>query len=180
MSEPIRINLGSGQRPFGPGWINYDTQSRWNPDICDDGANMPKHFAENSVETIVLHHVLEHFGCGEAAGLIDACCSVLAPGGSLIVCVPDLQQLIRGYITQKIDEQVFKTNLYGAYMGDPADRHAWAYSARTLTEFLQGDRPWDVRQFDWREIPGSAIARDWWILAQECVKSEHVVTVGVE
>src|SRR3990167_3044244 len=124
----LRINLGSGQRPFGEGWTNVDTQARWNPDVVADGASMPM-FADASAELIVLHHVLEHFGCGEADAMLRECYRILAPGGSLLVFVPDMYELVRGWNQGKIDTQVFLTNVYGAYMGDEADRHKWGFTA---------------------------------------------------
>lgn len=175
MSERICINLGSGQRKFASSgenrWINYDCQPRWEPDICDRGENLTKHFDDNSVDIIVLHHVLEHFGCGEAKGLVDACYQVLKPAGSLIVTVPDMRKLVRGWITGRFSTQIFLTNVYGAYMGDESDRHRWGFNEKSLWEFLSDGREWHVQNFGFRQIPGADIAHDDnWILAMEAVK----------
>lgn len=167
-----RINLGSGQRKFGPegGWINIDVNPKWNPDIVASGESLPM-FEDNSAEVIVLHHCLEHFGCGQAEPMIKECHRILEPGGSLIITIPDLRELALGWLNGKISDWIYIINLYGAYMDSEADIHKWGYSAISLQEFLMNAAPWSrVSRFDWREIPGSSIARDWWILDCEAVK----------
>ena len=67
--------------------------------------------------------------------------------------------------------QIYMTNLYGAYMGNEEDRHRWGFDPFSLRLFLDTSAEWkQVKEFDWRTIPGSDCARDFWILAVECVK----------
>lgn len=175
-----------GHRFVGWGhWINVDIQPKWNPDIIADGANLRDHFADGSAEMIVLHHVLEHFGCGEADAMLKECYRVLRPGGSVIVTVPDMESLCKAWLKYKgyrihvqfwsdvreLDTQVFMTNVFGAYMNDEADRHKWSFDDVSLSSTLNGAGRWkQVLPFDWREIPGADIAQDWWILGMEAVK----------
>ena len=166
----MRLNVGSGQRPFGEGWTNVDTNPRWEPDVVADGAHMPM-FSDGSADIIVLHHVLEHFGCGESASLIQECHRILAPGGSLIVCVPEMRELAKMWLRGQIDTQVYMTNAYGAYMNDEADRHKWGFDSLSLATYMMHSANWSrVTSFDWRDIPGASIARDTWILGIEAVK----------
>lgn len=165
----LRLNVGSGQRPFALPWVNIDCQSKYNPDIVADASGMPM-FEDGSADIVVLHHVLEHFGCGESAGLITECKRILAPGGSLIVCVPDFRSLVRGWITGQIDDQIFFTNVYGAYLGDEADRHKWGFTRESLIAFLSKMGWTDVKLFDFRKIEGADIANAWWILGCEAIK----------
>ncbi len=165
----MRLNLGSGQRPFGKGWTNVDTQERWKPDIVADASNLPM-FADDSVDIVVLHHVLEHFGCGEGVGVLRECYRILKPGGSLLVFVPDMAALAVAFMAGRITTQIYLTNVYGAYMGDEADRHKWGFTADSLmAQLLQAAR-WEVTMFDWRPIEGADIARDFWIIGMECTK----------
>jgi len=173
--EKLGINCGSGQRRFTSTpevrWINVDKVTRpgHEPDLICDGAHIPR--ADGSVDYFVLHHVLEHFGCGEAQDLIDEAWRVLKPGGSLLVFTPDMRMLADRWLQGKLDTQLYMTNVYGAYMSHEEDRHKWGYDRGSLALFMVGEHPWrSVDPFDWRPIPGSSIARDFWIAGMECVR----------
>ena len=89
---------------------------------------------------------------------------------SLLVFVPNLRALAQRWLAGGLTTQIYATNLYGAYMGDEADRHKWGFDEDSLREFLGSMRWAEVKAFDWRPIPGADIARDFWILGAECVK----------
>lgn len=169
----LGINVGSGQRKFhttgDTEWINVDTNPKWEPDVVADGANTG--LPSEIYDVVVLHHVLEHFGCGEAGPLIQECHRLLKPYGSLLVFVPNLRELAAMWQEGRISTQVYATNLYGAYMDDEADRHKWGYDARSLRDFLLTTATWrSYYRFDWRPIEGADIAADRWILGVECIK----------
>lgn len=163
----LRLNIGSGQRPFKSPFINVDVNPRWGPDVVANGASMPM-FADNSADLIVSHHNVEHYGCGEAWSMIQECHRILEPRGSLLIFVPDMRELADMWIEGKLSDQVYFTNVYGAFMNHEGDRHRWGYTRRTMAEFLSS--LFTVRPFDWRVIPGADIARDRWILGVEAVK----------
>ncbi len=194
----LRINLGSGQRPFdnscricklpehvnvpalketdhGHGfernWTNVDIQERWKPDVVADGAFMPM-FADGSAEMIVLHHTLEHYGCNEGSFMLNECFRILAKNGSLIVCVPEMRLLAKMWLRNEIDTQLYLTNVYGAYLGEEGDRHRWGGDSLSWATYLMNNNPWSsVKSFDWRTIPGADIAHDdRWICGLECLK----------
>jgi predicted SAM-dependent methyltransferase len=174
----IGFNIGSGQRPFTSTedvtWINIDSQPKWNPDVVCSGSQLVDkagfRIQDNTVDYVVLHHVLEHFGCGEGAGLVTEAYRVLKPGGSLLVFVPDMAALADRWFSDKISTQIYMTNVYGAYMGSEDDRHKWGYTESTLEEFLHTCAEWQ-HVFPPTYFPaGADIARDWWILELECVK----------
>lgn len=169
--QPLRLNVGSGQRPFKPPFVNVDVNPKWRPDVVADGASMPM-FESGSADVIVLHHVLEHFGCGEGAMMVRECHRILCSGGSLLVFVPDMRALTHGWNLGRINTQIYMTNVYGAYMDSEADRHKWGYDSASMRIFLAASAPWsELRAFDWsRPYPGADIARDWWILSIEAVK----------
>jgi predicted SAM-dependent methyltransferase len=172
----LGLNVGSGQRPFTTNydvhWINVDKiahEGMTPPDLIADGAHLP--FSEQSADYVVLHHVAEHFHCGEAGGLIAEAYRVLKFGGVLVVTVPNLRELAMGWLTERISTQIYVTNLYGAYMGHPEDEHRWGFDRDSLKEFLTASASWDsVSDFNFRRIPGADIAQDWWILGVECHK----------
>lgn len=163
------LNIASGQRKFSPPWTNVDINPRWEPDVIADGSNMPM-FADNSAEMIVIHHGLEHAGCGESRPMLAECWRILKPGGSLLVFVPDMRMLAQGWLEGRISDQVYLTNIYGAFMGEEADRHKWGFTWMTLERELREAKFWPL-PFDWRKIPGADIAGpEWWILGLEGFK----------
>ena len=173
--QAMRLNIGSGQRPFGNdgkgGWLNVDSQEKWHPDIVADGRVWLMGQATGTVEMICLHHVLEHFGCGEADDLLRECHRVLVPGGSLLVFVPDMRKLVQMWRDGELDDQLFLTNVYGAFHGDEHDRHRWGMTDESLVRTIQGAGFERVGLFDGREIPGADIAKDdRWILGVEAWK----------
>jgi predicted SAM-dependent methyltransferase len=114
---------------------------------------------------------LEHSGLGEADGVVREMWRVLKPGGSLLVFVPDLRELAMAWLTEKLDTITYAISLYGAYMGHDEDRHKFGYDRELLTGCLSRCCEWkEVKPFDWRTIPGADCARDYWVLAIECVK----------
>jgi len=183
----IGINVGSGQRRFNTAgdwtWYNLDIQYKppdQVPDLLSDGVRAIQGM---TADIVVLHHILEHFGCGEADYLIKECWKVLKPGGSLLVFVPNAWALAQRYILRQIDNYTFNVNTYGAYQGEEEDRHRWSYDYASLQKLLKetlwgdgsgaevyGPSEQVVKFFDWREIPGASLARDWWVLAMEAVK----------
>jgi SAM-dependent methyltransferase len=166
----LLLNIGSGQRPFEKPWINCDIQAKWKPDVVVDARSMPQ-FKDNSASMIVLHHVAEHAGCGEFHPVFCEAHRVLEPGGSLLVFVPDMRKLAERWLLKEMDDQLYFTNVYGAYNGDESDRHKWGFTLASLLRSLINAAHWyDIKRFDWRPIPKADIARDWWILGIEAVK----------
>jgi SAM-dependent methyltransferase len=168
----LKLNVGSGQRPFDQshGWVNIDIQERWKPDVVADWRDLSM-FEDGSAELIVAHQTIEHVGCDEAKPFFQEAHRLLQPGGSLIVTVPNLRTLAQRWLVHQIDDYTYFVNLYGAYMGEESDRHKWGFSLAGLEiDLVVGGGFKQAKPFDWREIPGADIARDWWILGVEAVK----------
>lgn len=168
----LRLNIGSGQRPFKKPFINVDKQARWEPDVIWDAGNPLSlcPFDKGTCDLIVLHHCLEHLGCNEGDSLLSDCMGLLVKRGSLLVFVPDMWELSAMWREGRISTQVYMTNLYGAYMGNEADRHRWGYTADTLSRTLKSVGFANPSSFDGRFIEGADIATGRWILGMEGIK----------
>ena len=178
MKKFVGINAGSGQRPFDSslGWINVDIQPKvhdygqdWQPMVVADMAAMP--FPDGYADMVVSHHTIEHLGCGEADGFIAEAHRVLRPMGSLLIFIPDARALAQRWLTHQITDYIYFVNTYGAYQGSVHDRHFWNYSLDSLKELCYTNNNWSAfKLFDWREIAGANLAKDWWVLAVEVIK----------
>lgn len=167
----LRLNVGSGQRPFGKTWTNVDLQPKWHPDVVADADCMPE-FADGTAELVVLHHFAEHLGVEKVQATLRECYRILAPSGSLIVVVPEMLEVTKGWLKGKINTAMFMTITYGAFMGDESDRHRWGYTELSLCEQLHQIAEWKiVKAFDWRSMEGSDFAApDWWFCGVEAIK----------
>jgi len=166
----LRLNLASGQRPFGEGWTNCDRQQRWNPDVLCDMTSMPM-FSDGSADMIVIHHGAEHLHLEELDACLKECHRILAPRGSLLLFLPDIRALCHAWIEQKISDYIFCVNMWGAYQGDPNDDHHWGWHMKSMAEKLGATAKWNaIYPFDWRPIPNTDLARDWWLFAIEAIK----------
>ena len=168
----LQLNVGSGQRPFGKPWVNVDCQAIWNPDVLLDFGNpLVQHpWEPGSVDTIVLHHVLEHYGTSESSNMLKFCHSLLGKRGSLLVFVPNMSVLAGMYLDGLITSDLYMANVYGAYMGNEADRHKWGYTRESLRTKLVEAGFTRVSMFDWRYLFNADIAKDNWILGMEAIK----------
>jgi len=166
------LNCGSGQRPFEQqhGWINLDIQERWNPDIIADWNDLHM-FADDSMDIVVNHHGIEHVNCSEADAFIRETYRILKPGGSLLIFVPNLRTLAERWLNRQIDDYIYIVNLMGASMGDSHDMHRLHYTPESLRDTLLKNGAWTkIVPFNWRNIPGANLAKDFWIMATEAVK----------
>src|SRR5437762_2091607 len=147
----LRINAGSGQRPFA-NFVNLDIQEKWRADtekiggffVLGNMTAMP--FPSESVDIIVSHQTYEHTDPHrEGAAFLRESYRALKPGGSLLLFTPDAEALCRRWLRYRdrvnrekswgseaqageIDDYIFAVNLHGAFNGSERDRHLWHFT----------------------------------------------------
>jgi SAM-dependent methyltransferase len=82
----MKLNLGAGDTKID-GFINCDYDPAANPDYCFNLEKDPFPFPDNSVDTVVAHHVLEHMGEGYFHCLQEIY-RVCQPGAIIHIRVP--------------------------------------------------------------------------------------------
>ena len=83
-SKPLRLDLGCGEGK-NPGWTRVDLYGE--PDVRWNLQEFPFPWDDNSVDEIMMHHVLEHLPNWWDA--FTECARILKPGGLFHVHVPD-------------------------------------------------------------------------------------------
>jgi predicted SAM-dependent methyltransferase len=96
--DELRLHIGCGGRIM-PGWINIDMR----PGAGILVMRLPKglrKLKDDSVYRIYASHFLEHLGYREEAmSFVQECYRILVPGGVLRIVVPEIELIIRAYVT---------------------------------------------------------------------------------
>ena len=143
-------------------------------------------FDDETVDIIVAHHLLEHIALQDISAFIREWRRVLKVGGTLAICVPDLQALAGRWVKGELSAYDFNVNAYGAYQGYEYDLHRWGYNEQELVERVSGTSQ-GMQEFAWSDIhilipqetfvglyEGADIAFDWWILCMEFTKGVYM------
>lgn len=79
----LKLNLGCGTNVLS-GWENHD---------ADVDLRHPLPWQDHVANFVLLEHTLEHFNCAVGYAILEECFRVMAPGGVLRVCVPDVTRV---------------------------------------------------------------------------------------
>jgi predicted SAM-dependent methyltransferase len=92
-----RLNVGCGST-FDPSWVNIDIVSKSSHvEACDIRQGIP--YANDYFDVCYHSHVLEHLTPEQAKTLLTECWRVLKPQGVLRVVVPNLEDIVRHYLS---------------------------------------------------------------------------------
>jgi predicted SAM-dependent methyltransferase len=94
-TSPFKLNLGCGKAKL-PLWINLDIEKGADI-ILDLNKGLP--FKDDSIQYIYSEHVLEHFTFSEGLSLLKECFRILSHGGTMRIATPDLDHIIKKYLT---------------------------------------------------------------------------------
>lgn len=103
----ISVELGGAKRPGGEGWVRLDLV--WKCDVYWDlSRGLP--FPDNSVKLVYSSHFFEHLTHNQGQKMLKECLRVLAPGGSISVCVPNARPYLDAYCSGGgMDKETFIT-----------------------------------------------------------------------
>lgn len=104
MSNSLKIEIGGGRSLLG--WMSLDNRTTCDFNIITD--ELPVDDA--SVEYVYMSHVIEHIPISRAESVFRKIFRKLKTGGKLRVLCPDLEEMIRAYVTR--DMTVFTSPDY--------------------------------------------------------------------
>jgi predicted SAM-dependent methyltransferase len=143
----VRIHLGGEIR--SPGWIVINPKDGAHVDIQGDHRKLAM-FPPGSVGQIYASHVVEHLpprDLGEAMHLMKL---ALAPGGQLMVSVPDLFTLCQMYVDRatSADERfMIMRMMYGGHL-DEYDVHHTGFDENRLRGLLEEEGYMNIARVD--------------------------------
>jgi predicted SAM-dependent methyltransferase len=91
------INLGCGSQ-FHPDWINIDLAAS-SPEVREYDIRKHIPYADGEFDACYSSHVLEHFKQNEARIFLAECYRILKPKGIIRIVVPDLESIVRDYLS---------------------------------------------------------------------------------
>jgi ubiquinone/menaquinone biosynthesis C-methylase UbiE len=112
-------NLGAGSIKL-PGWVSVDAYG--NPDVTWDLNVTPFPWDDDSVDAILMSHILEHVD--EWWACFKECARILKPGGTLKIHVPD--ESSRTALTYRDHLHVFSPASFHGTVGAGSGSNAWA------------------------------------------------------
>jgi predicted SAM-dependent methyltransferase len=95
MTEPIRLNVGSGERRLD-GYICVDKYVQGEGIVQGDMLALP--YADGSVDEIFCSHALEHLSFADAPKALAEWLRVLRTGGTLTLVVPNMEWVAAAYL----------------------------------------------------------------------------------
>ncbi|OGU15535.1 MAG: hypothetical protein A2076_12770 [Geobacteraceae bacterium GWC2_53_11] len=99
------LNIGCGAT-YHPAWVNIDVEPV-SKEILRHDATTPLPLEDGCFDVCYCSHVLEHLSRDEARLLVTEIHRVLKPGGIIRLVVPDLEGIVRAYLSTL--EQVLST-----------------------------------------------------------------------
>ena len=162
LDELRRINVGCGFDKRA-GYINVDLHAMHNPDVIADVRDL-RIFATAAYEEVLAQDVLEHLPRADAQPALAEWARILAPGGRLVLRVPNLLGLLHLFRDRPglEDQRTCVQLLFGTQAYD-GDWHFNGYTELLLRHALH-DAGFDV---------DSITDRDGWLFDVVAVRTEH-------
>lgn len=132
------LNLGSGVVRF-PNKINVDNGSHTaDIDVSWNLARIPFPFESDSQEEIVFTEVMEHLPAGSERSVIQEISRILAPGGLLVLSVPN------NNIVSKLLDPIYWMGQHRHYTGAQLLSYLVGTDLEAQAVFSSGSIPWGV------------------------------------
>jgi SAM-dependent methyltransferase len=93
----LRLHLGCGTE-YWPGYVNVDASPLSKADLCMSFTDLRSAFADGSLEEVAMIHSLSYLRLWEARDLFRDLSRLLAPGGRVVIELPDVAKCARALI----------------------------------------------------------------------------------
>lgn len=153
-SGKVRLNLGCGQLS-AIGYTNIDIAPGKGVDKVADIRKLD--YADNSVDEILLYHVIEHFTYDDAIAMLKSYHRMLKPGGAIVIEAPDVFKAVKNRPNNQMEAII---GIFGDIneirKGRGPMQHLWGWTSELMQSALKNigfriakagdgrshDRPW--------------------------------------
>jgi len=133
-SKELKLNLGCGRRIL-QGYVNIDSNPFEDKVTVMDVRNLM--YADDSVDEILAEFILEHIPYYQIQETILEWWRVLRPGGTLVLWVPDFDEIARAWLDGEISRTVLHYQLYCPMLNPEKQMpHFQVFDKKYLRELL--------------------------------------------
>jgi len=126
------------------GWLIYNVQPGKNVNCIGDISLLP--FINDTFTEVYASHVLEHVATKDIAPTLCQIYSVIKPGGSVLISVPDIMLILDNLRRQPTGRQ-YISMLFGGQV-DQYDLHRTGFNYELLASYLNTAGFKDIRRVD--------------------------------
>lgn len=155
MTNQENLNVGCGNRYFGKEWTHVDVDNSYQdfPVIKCDIKKLSSRFFLNCTNRIYASHVLEYFDQYDAEDILIDWHSILKPGGTLMIAVPDFCVMANLYSSYKCTLDDIIGPLYGRMESNgKIIYHKVTYDFDTLYRLLNSVGFKYIQKYDFNRI----------------------------
>lgn len=166
----MRLNVGAGSKRL-EGYVGVDAVARAAADIVAPATAIP--LDDGVAEEVMAIHLFEHFYRWECDAALLEWKRLLAPGGRLVLELPDLIKCCRNVLDGgvpggKEPDQLTLWGLYGdPRQSDPFMAHRWGWTAPALAALLKQHGFVDIKEEAPQFHPAGKVNRDMRIVARK-------------
>jgi len=129
----MRVELASGERPHN-GYLHCDMRLLESTDLVCTVEVLP--FANDSVESLLASHIIEHFSYREIDRVIEEWHRVVRPGGNILIITPNFAYIAHGYVEGWMDYTESRNRMFGG-QDYPGNFHFTMFDSLSMGKTLE-------------------------------------------
>lgn len=139
--QDVKLNLGCGPMHLD-GYINIDGDPNACADFYMDFSALGEAFAKGTVSEVLMLHSLSYLNLWQARDLFATVLGLLAPGGRIVIELPDIEKCARKLLESTEDLPEYLEGVRGVYAFDPSQ----IVNKSPITPYAFGWSSWHLRK----------------------------------
>lgn len=133
----MNIEFGGGLRPIKKNYKQCDVRNLPGVDFCCNAIDIGNFIASNTVDNIFSRHFFEHLSFSEGKKFLNVCFSILKPGGTVHLILPNILFHIEQWLSRESNQQFnwSKAGFWG-WQRHSEDFHKSGYDKYSLEQLI--------------------------------------------